>query len=101
MESGAQGWVGVDEAVVEEGVNAEDDLVEAAISEAPQRVCQVRGHVGDEGTWQSCQHRACLEQDQYKLFAMSERLAEEASKTVARGWAVKREKYWCSLRLTE
>jgi hypothetical protein len=66
------------EAVVEESVDAEDDLVKDAICEAPQWSCQVQGHVREEGTRPCCQHRACIERDQYELCAMSERLAEEA-----------------------
>jgi hypothetical protein len=66
------------EAVIEESDEAEDDLVKNAICEAPHRSCQVRGHVGEEGTRQCCQHRACVERDQLELRAMSERVAEEA-----------------------
>ena len=45
--------IDVVEAVVEEGVDAED-VVEADVDEAPSWVCQTRGHVGDEGM-----HRCC------------------------------------------
>jgi hypothetical protein len=38
------------EAVVEESDEAEDDLVENAICEAPYRSFPVRGHVGEEGS---------------------------------------------------
>lgn len=71
------------EAVVEEGVDAEDDVVEAVVDEAPHRGCQAWGHVGDEGTRRFCQHRACGDGDQHELYAMSEGPAEEASGTVA------------------
>jgi hypothetical protein len=57
------------EAVV--GVDAEEDVVEADEDEAPIRACQAWGRVGDEGMWRCCQHRACVEQDQYELHAMS------------------------------
>jgi hypothetical protein len=57
------------EAVV--GVDAEEDVVEADEDEAPIRACQARGCVGDEGTRWCCQHRACVERDQYELRAMS------------------------------
>ena len=76
MESWAHECAGAEdgdliEAVVEEGVDAENDLVETAICEAPHRGCQARGHVGDEGTYRCCQHRACEERDQYGCRAMS------------------------------
>ena len=51
------------EAVV--GVDAEEDVVDADEDEAPIRACQARGRVGDEGTHRCCQHRACVERDQY------------------------------------
>jgi hypothetical protein len=43
---------GVDsiKAIVEESVNAKDDLVENAICVAPHQSCQVRGHVREECT---------------------------------------------------
>jgi hypothetical protein len=72
MESRVHGCAGVKdwdliEVVIEEGVDAEDDLVEDVICEAPHRVCQARGHVRDEGTHRCYQQRACREGDQYKL----------------------------------
>ena len=59
----------------------EDDVDEASC-----RVCQIRGHVVDEGTRRCCQHRACVDWDLHELYAMlkrSERPAEKDSMTVA------------------
>jgi hypothetical protein len=66
MELCAQGCIGDEyrvsiEAVIEEGVNAEDDLIEVILEEAPHLVCLVRRHVGEIGTRLCCQHRACIE----------------------------------------
>jgi hypothetical protein len=44
-------WI---EAVVEEGVDAKDNLVEDAICEAPHRSCQVQEQVGKQGTMWCC-----------------------------------------------
>jgi hypothetical protein len=38
----------LNEVVVEEGVDAEDDLIEAMICGALHRVCQAQGHIGDK-----------------------------------------------------
>jgi hypothetical protein len=65
------------EAVTEES-EAEDNLVRNVICKAPHRSCQVRGHIGEEGTHQCCHHRACVERDQLELRAISERVAKEA-----------------------
>jgi hypothetical protein len=57
------------EAVI--GVDAEEDVVDVDEDEAPIRACQARGCVGDKSTRRFCQHRACVERDQYELRAMS------------------------------
>jgi hypothetical protein len=57
------------EAVVR--VDVEEDVVDADEDEASIRACQARGRIGDESTRRCCQHRACIERDQYELCAMS------------------------------
>ena len=60
---------------------ADGKLVE--VDEAPHQACQTRGHIVDEGTRRCCQHRACVDGDQHKLYAMSKGPAEEDSTTGA------------------
>ena len=60
---------------------------EDEVDEAPHQACQAgRGNVVDEGTHRCCQHRACVDEDLHKLYAISkksERPAEKDSTTVA------------------
>ena len=60
-----------------------DDGKLVDVDEAPHQACQTRGHIVDEGTRRCCQHRACVDGDQYKLYAMSKGPAEEDSTTGA------------------
>ena len=61
---------------------------EDEVDEAPHQACQARGHVVDEGTRRCCQHRACIDWDLHKLYAMSkrsERPAEKVSMSIGAG----------------
>ena len=57
-------------------VRREEDVVD----DASRQACQARGHVVDEGTWQCCQHRACVDWDLHELYAMSKKSKRPAQK---------------------
>jgi hypothetical protein len=83
QESAMESWA--QEAVCEENMDSIEAVVQRRscrndICEAPQQICQVRGHVGEEGTWRCCQHRACVERGHLKVYTMLEGLAEQVTR---------------------